>query len=301
MRLVNSGGSVMDGSFPPGVAEKIKAIGAKFDNEVLMATREFYAPLVKAQPSAGVTVTADIAYGADPRQKLDLYRPEGRRLPVLVYIPGGGYVGGDKDADGVFYRNLGVYFARHGYLTVVANYRLAPQHPWPAGAEDTAAAVAWARTEGEAHGGDANRLLLFGQSAGATHAASYLFDPRFHGASGAGIAACVLMSGGAYRVPANPAPNALAYFGADAKEYETRSPITHAGKSKVPLMLSVAEYDPGGLTAPSYDLARAVSLRDGKSPQFAFWRGHNHVSTVMSFGSSQDDVGARVREFLAAF
>ena len=85
---------------------------------------------------------------------------------MLVYIPGGGYVGGDKNSDGVFYGNLGVYFARHGYLTIVANYRLAPAHPWPAGSQDVAGAIAWARKEAEAHGGDAGRLFLFGQSAG---------------------------------------------------------------------------------------------------------------------------------------
>ncbi|HUB97917.1 MAG TPA: alpha/beta hydrolase [Stellaceae bacterium] len=289
------------GVFPPGVAEKIKAIGPKFDNDILAQMRELYAPLVKTQSRAGVTVQSDIAYGSDPRQKLDLYKPEGRRLPVLVYIPGGGYVGGDKNADGVFYGNLGIYFARHGYLTIVANYRLAPAHSWPAGAQDVAGAIGWARKEAEAHGGDAQKLFLFGQSAGATHSASYLLDPQFHAAPGSGVTAGVLMSGGAYRVNPNPAPNQLAYFGADASQYEARSPITHVGKSKVPLFISVAEFDPGNLTAPSYDLARAVSLRDGRSPHFTYWRGHNHVSTVQSLGSSQDDVGARVREFLGGF
>jgi acetyl esterase len=291
-----------DGSgFPPGVADKIKAIGPRFDQEILAATQALYAPLVKQQSRAGVTITADLAYGADPRQKLDVYRPEGRRLPVLVYIPGGGFIGGDKNADGVFYGNLGVYFARHGYLTIVANYRLAPAHPWPAGSQDTAGAIAWAKKEAEAHGGDANRLFLFGQSAGATHAASYLFDPQFHASSGVGVTAAVLMSGGGYRVPPNATANHLAYYGSDASQYEARSPITHVGKSKVPLFLSVAEYDPGALTAPTYDLARAVSLRDGKSPRFHFMRGHNHVSTVQSLGSSQDDVGSLVREFLGEF
>ncbi len=109
------------------------------------------------------------------------------------------------------------------------------------------------------------------------------------------------MSGGAYRIAANPPPNQVAYFGADASQYEARSPLAHVGKSKVPLFLSVAEYDPGTLTAPTFDLARAVSLRDGKAPQFAFMRGHNHVSTVQSLGSGQDDVGACVREFLDGF
>jgi acetyl esterase len=282
------------GAFPPGVAEKIKAIGPKFDNDILALTRELYAPLVKGQSRAGVTVTADIAYGNDPRQKLDLYKPEGRRLPVLVYIPGGGFVGGDKNADGVFYGN-------HGYLTIVANYRLAPAHPWPAGAQDVGGAIGWAKKEAEAHGGDPGKMFLFGQSAGATHSAAYLLDPQFHAASGVGITAGVLMSGGSYRVNPNPPANQLAYYGSDASQYEARSPISHVGKSKLPLFLSVAEFDPGPLTAPTYDLARAVSLRDGKSPQFTYWRGHNHVSTVQSLGSSQDDVGARVREYLGGF
>ncbi|MGH7089317.1 MAG: hypothetical protein ACREFQ_10490 [Stellaceae bacterium] len=66
----------------------------------------------------------------------------------------------------------------------------------------------------------------------------------------------------------------------------------------MPLFLSIAEFDPGQLTAPTFDLARAVSLRDGKAPQFCVFGGHNHVSTVQSLGSSQGDVGARVREFL---
>ena len=290
-----------DGGFPPGVADKIKAIGAKFNEEILAETRALYAPLVKTQSRAGVTIAPDIAYGPDPRQKLDLYRPEGRRLPVLVYVPGGGYVAGDKNADGVFMGNLGLYFARHGYLTAIINYRLAPKHPWPAGSQDVAGAIGWARKEAEAHGGDGGKIFLFGQSAGATHAASYLFDPQFHAAAGVGVAAGVLMSGGGYRVLPNAPPNHVAYYGNDPSQYEARSPLTHVGKSKVPLLLSVAEYDPGNLAAPTYDLARAVSLRDGKSPQFTYARGHNHVSTVMSLGSTQDDVGSRVREFLGGF
>ena len=166
---------------------------------------------------------------------------------------------GDKNADGVFYGNVGIYFARHGYLALIANYRLAPAHPWPAGSQDVAGVVAWAKKEAEAHGGDATRVFLFGQSAGATHVASYLFDPQFHAAAGVGVTAGVLMSGGGYRVAANPAPNQVAYYGSDPAQYEARSPITHVGKSKVPLFLSAAEYDPGFLAAASFDLARAVA------------------------------------------
>jgi triacylglycerol lipase len=141
--------------------------------------------------------------------------------------------------------------------------------------------------------------VLFGQSAGSTHAATYLFDPTFHPAGQAGVAAGILMSG-PYSFQGELRPNLKAYFGDDPSRYAERSPLTHVGKSRTPLLLSVAEYDPAFLAMPTYELARAVTLRDGKSPSVAYFAGHNHVSTVMSFGTAQDDVGARVREFIAS-
>ena len=277
---------------------KVTAMGPNFDEEILGATRALYAPLIR-KPSAGVKVTADVAYGTDPRQKLDVYQPIGAAEHVLVYIPGGGFVGGDKNLDGVFYVNLGNYFAGHGILTIVANYRLAPAHAWPAGAQDVAGAVAWARANAKSFGGDPARIILFGQSAGATHAATYLFDPSFHPAGQAGVAAGILMSG-PYSFQGELRPNLKAYFGDDPSRYAERSPLTHVGKSRTPLLLSVAEYDPAFLAMPTYELARAVTLRDGKGPSLAYFAGHNHVSTVMSFGTAQDEVGARVREFIAS-
>ena len=65
------------------------------------------------------------------------------------------------------------------------------------------------------------------------------------------------------------------------------------------MLLSVAEYDPVFLVTPTYELATILAQRDGKTPQLAFFAGHNHVSTVMSFGTAQDDVGSAVRQFVA--
>jgi acetyl esterase/lipase len=280
---------------------KIAALGPTFNPEVLAATRALYQPLVERQSRVKVKVTPDIQYGDDERQKLDVYRGEGAQMPVLVYIPGGGFVGGDKNADGVFYPNLGVYFANHGILTVVVNYRLAPKHVFPAGAQDVASALAWCKASAVSHGGNPERIFLVGQSAGASHVATYLFDPAFHGSGDAGVRAAILMSG-VYRIATpNPGANAVAYYGSDPSLYEARSPITHARRSRVPLMLSCAEYDPPALSAPTFELAQAVTLRDGRSPFFAWQQGHNHVSTVMSLGSGQDDVGERIREFIARF
>ncbi len=282
------------------VLRKVAAFGTKFDPDILEATRKLYAPLVKA-PKSAVAVTADVAYGADARQKLDVYKPAQPADRVLIYIPGGGFVGGDKNGDGVFYGNVGRYFAGHGILTLVANYRLAPAHGWPAGAQDVGAVIAWARANARKFGGNPDRLIVFGQSAGATHTASYLFDPQFHGAGGVGVSACILMSG-PYKVEGELAAGRLAYFGADKSTYAARSPITQAAKHSaggLPLLLSVAEYDPASLVTPTYELAAALTNRDGKSPHMAWFSGHNHVSTVMSFGTAQDDVGTAIRAYIA--
>jgi acetyl esterase/lipase len=218
---------------------------------------------------------------------------------VLVYIPGGGFVGGDKNSDGVFYVNLGNYFAGHGILTIVANYRLAPAHPWPAGSQDVGSVLAWTRANAKSFGGNPGRIILFGQSAGATHSAGYLFNTSFQPSGQPGVAAGILMSG-PYAFEGELRPNLKAYLGSDPTKYAERSPLTHVGKNRTPLLLSVAEYDPAFLAVPTYELARAVTLRDGKSPKLAYFAGHNHVSTVMSFGTAHDDVGSAVREFLAS-
>ncbi len=285
-------------------ARKVAAFGPVFNPDILAATRTIYAPLVKKARTA-VQVSKDVAYGADPRQKLDVYRPAQAADRVLIYIPGGGFVGGSKDGDegtGPFYGNLGNYFADHGILTIIANYRLAPAHPYPAGAQDVGAVVAWTRANAKKYGGNPERIVLYGQSAGSCHCASYLFDASFHGAGGVGLAAGILMSG-PYKAEGELRAGMLAYFGADQSSYAARSPLTHVpkpGSARIPMLLSVAEYDPAFLTLPTYELALALTQRDGKGPHLAYFAGHNHVSTVMSFGTAQDDVGSAVRAFIAS-
>ncbi len=289
-----------DAGFDRQILGKIAALGAKFDESILKATAAFYVPLVEGFKGAGVTVTEDVAYGSDPRQKLDIYRAKGEGNRILVYIPGGGYVAGDKNVNGVFWSNIGQYFAGHGILTIAANYRLAPAHPYPAGAQDVGAVIAWVRANATRYGGDPDRIVLFGQSAGASHAASYVFDPAFHPAGGPGVSSAILVNG-VYRFAGRLHPPAVFYYGEDESLLAARSPLTHVGKSQLPLFLSLAEYDPVFLAAPTFELADAVTRRDGHSPHFAWFPGHNHVSIVMSIGSAQDDVGSALLQFIERF
>ncbi len=83
---------------------------------------------------------------------------------------------------------------------------------------------------------------MFGQSAGSTHTANFLFDPQFHTAGSAGVAAAILMSG-PYKVEGDLRAGMLAYFGEDKATYPARSPVALAAKapaSKMLMLLSVA-------------------------------------------------------------
>jgi len=106
----------------------------------------------------------DLAYGADPKQKVDLYLPERKAsvAPVFIFLHGGGFREGDRAHYGYVARP----FARHGVLTAVASYRLLPHH-YPDQVEDTRALVAWLHRNVARYGGDPRRLFIGGHSAGA--------------------------------------------------------------------------------------------------------------------------------------
>jgi acetyl esterase len=284
---------------PPEVRAKIAEMGPVLTPELIHTTMEMFAPLARSASLSGIKLAKDLAYGPDARNRLDVYQPEGQHaLPVLIFIPGGGFTGGDKHSNDAIYANVGAWFAHHGLVTVLANYRLAPQYPWPAGAEDVGKVVAWVQANIAARGGNPRRIFLMGHSAGATHVASYLFDAGLHPAAGPGVAGAILVSG-FYEVTADAlAPNISAYFGSDAGEFARRSPITHVGESKLPLFLAVAEYDPPFLEVPTLDLAVRVCRRDGKCPRLAWLKGHNHISEIASINTRDEAFAQQVLDFI---
>ena len=89
-------------------------------------------------------------------------------LPVLVYLHGGGWVVGSVATHDPFCRLLS---EAAGAIVVSVEYRLAPEHPYPAALEDTLAGIHWAADHAAEWDGDATRLALGGDSAGANLAA----------------------------------------------------------------------------------------------------------------------------------
>jgi acetyl esterase/lipase len=126
---------------------------------------------------------ANIAYGPDPQQRLDVYVPEAAAVaprPVVVFWHGGRWREGDK-AD---YRFVGAALADSGYVTLVANYRHYPQVKMPGFLHDAAQAALWAAAHADEYGGARERLYLMGHSAGAHLAALVTLDPRYFAAAG---------------------------------------------------------------------------------------------------------------------
>lgn len=277
------------------IAQQVRALGPQFDSDVLAATRAIYRPHLDLTEAAEERV--DVPYGPHPRHRLDVYRPPGTCRAIVVFVHGGGFVAGDKNGDGVFYRNIGRWLARQGFAAVLPNYRLAPADAWPAGAVDVQAALRWTEQNRESIGAGTLPLVLWGQSAGASHVASWLFDDVARGGNATPVAAVMMLSG-FYSAEAPLPAGPRAYFGEDVLLYPQRSPLTHVRPVAMPLWLGVAEFDPGWIAQQTYALARSMTLASGRSPDFHFFRGHNHVSTVQSLGSPQQNAGDELLRFL---
>lgn len=109
----------------------------------------------------------DIVYGEDKKwQILDVYRPkneEGKKLPVIVSVHGGGWVYGDKEVYQFYCMNL----AQRGFAVVNFSYRLAPENKFPAPIEDTNLVFSWVLNHADEYGFDIQHIFAVGDSAGA--------------------------------------------------------------------------------------------------------------------------------------
>lgn len=291
------------------VARAIRAMGAAFNPDILKATLDLFRPLQEAAARDGVRRHADIAYGDDPRHLLDVFAPAGEGLlkgtaPVLVFLHGGGFVGGERSpVPGLIYDNVPTFFARNGCVAVNATYRLAPAHGWPSGAEDVGRIVTWVRENIAAFGGDPASIVLFGHSAGAAHVAAWTFLQRVHGSAGPLVAGAILLSG-VYSVqhPSyhtdGASPNQQAYYGSDPQAWPGMATLGQVRRGHPPVFLGVAEYDPYAFAWPSFALAGELVRADRTPPRIQTVAGHNHISTVAMINSEVDTLGPELLRFV---
>jgi acetyl esterase len=290
------------------IARQLRELGPVLD---MPATRALYDPLLEHQPRDGARVTRDLVYGADVRHRLDLYEPEGHAAgttPVLMVFHGGGFIRGDKSER----ENAGFYFARAGFTVVVPNYRLAPAHRWPAGAEDVVAALTWMKSRLQAQSATPPPVFLIGESAGAAHVGTAVLLRRFQRtggpATGLGIAGAVLVSG-VYNVHmeklarrqlgvATPDPRNEAYYGSDFAQYPSLSVIDLIDAAPLPLLITWAELDLIQMQIQGGELFSRLVTKHGFAPEVAMIRNHNHLSQVHSVNTGDEALSGPILRFI---
>jgi triacylglycerol lipase len=303
---------------------QLRSLGVELTPDQIQATMELMAPHAP-RPGPDVVVHRDVAYGPDPRHRLDVFVPaagtpiersrmdvagndrslaEERwagddRAPVLVFVHGGGFVMGDKGApDAPFYNNVGLWAARSGCIGVTMTYRLAPAAPWPAGSEDVGAAVQFLHGAVERWGGDPKGIFLMGQSAGAVHVAGYVAEPRLHLVPHGGIAGAIMISGLFDVARADRNPFQAAYFGEDPTRWPEQSTLGRLAGTSLRCFYSVSEFDPPDFQRQAAWLVEACAARQGRWPRMIQLTGHNHLSSVLQIGSGMDTLGPELLRFI---
>jgi acetyl esterase len=294
-------------TLPPKARETLEALGPRWSEDIVGAREvvlSTYTPLAAAAPKDGISVRRDVAYGAHPRHVLDVYQPENvTGADVVLFVHGGAFVRGDKSVNGEIYDNLPYWFARQGLVAINVEYRLAADAPYPGGAEDVAGAVDWAARSAGAFGGDPQRLFLIGHSAGATHVATYVLDPRLAARRRPEVRGMVLLSGRlrADALPDNPNAAAVrAYFGDDETRYDERSPVTYAEGCDLPVFLAIAEYENPYLDVYGTEFFYRLAAARKQAPRFMRLPKHNHTSMVAHFNTGEELLGREILSFITA-
>ena len=275
------------------MAGRIAAMGQSLGPDVLQSVRDLFAQEQERLAAGRPATLTDIPYGPDDRHRLDLYAPTASTgpTPILVFVHGGGFLKGDKgDAAHWPNANVGRMAAAAGCLGVVINYRLAPDHPWPAGAQDVAAVVAWLKAHGPAHGGDPDRIILAGTSAGAVHVAGYLKLAGERDIKGA-----ILLSGLYGYTPLDDRDTL--YYG-DPTLYPDRMPMEAVATTRLPLFIACAQFDPPRFQAEFLGLMQDRLGRHGVLPRATIVTGHNHYSLPMHLGTSDQRLAGEIRAFI---
>lgn len=281
---------------PPQIAAEIRSHGQSMDPTLFGG---LYAPMFPPEAWRGIAIERDIAYGGDPLQKLDVYTAEGRqaRAPVVLFVHGGGFTRGDKHGE-YSPDNMTLWAARQGMVGVNINYRLAPGNAWPAGAADLASAVAWTRANIARYGGDPDRIILWGHSAGANHVSDYVGNPQVHGAELAGVRGAILLS--PFYPPAAAGGQPHAYYGTDRSVNSVEGATARLRDSRVPIFLGDAEFDPDNMKATATALREGLCATAARCPRYVHLADHNHFTEGLAVGTEDTSLTGPLMEWIAS-
>ena len=230
-------------------------------------------------PDSTFDKTAGIAYGDDPRQKLDVYVPRHALpdAPVVVFFYGGSWNSGARED----YNFVGEALASRGIVAVVADYRLYPQVRYPLFLQDAARAVAWTKAHIREFSGNPQRLYLMGHSSGGYNAAMLALDGDLLAAAGMSpkdLRGWIGLAGPYDFLPIeNPAVRPVFFWPNSPPQSQ---PINHVSRDAPPALLIAASRDE--LVNPTRNTGGlAHKLRAAGVPvQDFYYSRPNHITLV---------------------
>jgi acetyl esterase/lipase len=233
------------------------------------------------------------------KDRLDVYIPQGaKNAPVIFSIHGGLLMAGDRREDAF----VGQRFAAAGYVTAVISYRLSPQASHPAHVEDTAAAFAWVKRNIRQHGGDPDRILVTGHSAGAYLAMLLAADARWlaaHKLSSRDIKGVAPVSGFYWVDKPGVAPDRpKSVWGSDPKVWVDASPSRYLRADLPPILILDTDGDEAWRQGQAADLAAALRKAGHKDVATHKVLGRTHMSVWTEMNDSPtEETSAHILRF----
>ena len=252
----------------------------------------------------GVRIVRDLEYvqGGHERNRLDLYLPEkaDRPLPVILWIHGGGWRGGDK-TNGPAFR-----FAMKGYAVASMNYRFSQHAIFPAQIYDCKAAVRYLRANAKQYGLDADHIGAWGSSAGGhlvallatTSGVKDLEGPGGNADQSSRVQAAVDWFGPTDFLTVGAKDTRTSLIGGDPQTNQDKarkaSPMTYVSKDAVPILIMHGDADKTVPFSQSETFAAALK-KAGADVTFVPVKGGTHGGAAFAAPQTL----ATVEEFLA--
>ncbi|KAJ7023852.1 Alpha/Beta hydrolase protein [Mycena alexandri] len=273
---------------------------------ILFPTMSAFMPLLEPHREEIMQARKTFKYGATDRHQLDVYYPpqNGKKHPILVFVYGGGFVSGERTLPApvdLGYGNLGLYFAKRGFVTIIPDYRLTPATTFPGPAEDIRDAISWAVAHSADLGPEADieSLFLLGHSAGGVHALTLLLEPSILKSSpnlrikGAAVgSACLHLKPKGLEVDIREPANM--YFGSPeaAKAHDPLGLFLAASPETIKALPALAvitsEHDPEWYKVVAADFEAALKEKSVPALQ-VLAEGHNHISFTWALGTGQGE------------
>ncbi len=250
---------------------------------------------------------------ADPnKHRLNLFIPEGKGWPTVLFIHGGGWDSGDRNltfAGKDVYNNIGRFLAEQGIGSAVISYRLLPEVGLAEQIDDVATATAWVHRQIGAYGGDPSALFLMGHSAGGHLATFIATDPVHLEAANAdpSIVCGVIPVSGAGFDMADPVTYELgtsrAYFerrfAATGPDWmETHSSIHHVDADDPPFLILYAAGEPKGFERQATLLHERLEAARVPS-QVVIVPGENHARMILVLSRADKAAVPSILDFVA--